>query len=236
MTELQTVEANPLTLLQQAVNSGLDAQQLEKLVALQERWEAREAEKAYNRAMLAMQRELPRVCSDATNTQTHSKYPTETNVRQTIDEMRLKYGFKFFVDEDGPPVDDVICAKLTVSHVDGHKEYMRRYGKVDMYGPKGNPNSTHVQGCQKTVTYLGRRMLLQAFGVVVDGDDRDGNATSEVLTDLELERLDALLNESGADVPLFMQWAGVDRLEAFPRSRYGDAVRMLKTKMAKGEQ
>ena len=227
---------NPLALIQRAVDKGTDPAAMSQLMDLYERHERNEARKAYSAAMVQVQADLPRVCSDARNPQTNSDYPTETRVRQTIQAMCLDHGFTFTVDEATAPVDDVVCVRLTVRHVNGHESTMLRYGKVDMYGPKGNPNSTHVQGCQKTVTYLGRRMLLQAFGVVVDGDDKDGGAPAATISEEQAitigDMVDALPEGSLAG---FKKWltasVGADGVHSIPAARYGEVHAALKRKL-----
>jgi hypothetical protein len=233
------VANNPLAMIERAVELKADPDQLGKLMDLQERWEKRNATAAYNSAMVAVQGDLPRVCSDARNTQTNSEYPTETRVRQTIQKKCLEHGFTFVVDEAAPPQDDVLCVRLTIRHVDGHETTMLRYGKVDMYGPKGNPNSTHVQGCQKTATYLGRRMLLQAFGVVVDGDDLDGNGQPKAINDEQVKHLERLIQDTDSDRDKFLAVFQVNDMFELPDDRYDQALKMLeakKRKQAKAEQ
>lgn len=226
---VSVVNSNPMTLIQTAIEHKADPEQLGKLMDLQERWEANHARKAYNAAMVAVQGELPRVCSDKRNTQTNSDYPTETRVRQTIQKKCLEHGFTFTVDEAAPPQDDMLCVRLTIRHADGHEATMIRYGKVDMYGPKGNPNSTHVQGCQKTTTYLGRRMLLQAFGVVVDGDDDDGNGGTATVTEEQSVVLQDMIDQLDDEASRrFFAWAGVDDVANLPANRYDTAFRGLK--------
>ena len=47
MKEVATIETNPNVMIQAAIQGGADLEQLEKLMVLQERWEANEALKAY---------------------------------------------------------------------------------------------------------------------------------------------------------------------------------------------
>ena len=231
-TAIAPVANSPLALIERAIELKADPDQIGKWMDLQEQWERRKAVAAYNRAMVEVQADLPRVCSDARNTQTNSNYPTETRVRQTIQSKCLEHGFTFTVDEGSPPVDDVLCVRLTVRHVAGHESTMVRYGKVDMYGPKGNPNSTHVQGCQKTTTYLGRRMILQAFGVVVDGDDTDGNGAATTITEEQAITLQDMLDAvPESDRKRFWDLAQVTDLNNFPANRYDAAVRAIKSKL-----
>jgi hypothetical protein len=49
----------PLTLLEQAIAKNMDLAQLEKLMDMQERWEKRQAEKAFSEAMSSFQSFAP---------------------------------------------------------------------------------------------------------------------------------------------------------------------------------
>lgn len=49
--ELQTQDVAPLSLLQIAVNQNADVDKLEKLLAMQERWEQKQAKKAFLEAL-----------------------------------------------------------------------------------------------------------------------------------------------------------------------------------------
>src|SRR5690606_21425472 len=50
-TALATREISPMSLIQAAITQGVDTDKLEKLLALQERWEANKARKLYHEAM-----------------------------------------------------------------------------------------------------------------------------------------------------------------------------------------
>jgi thioredoxin-like negative regulator of GroEL len=58
METLQTI-STPNDLLAQAIDKGLTVEALEKLVALQERWEAGQARKAFFDAFTTFQSEAP---------------------------------------------------------------------------------------------------------------------------------------------------------------------------------
>ncbi len=65
---------HPLLILQDAVSKGnLDPASLEKLMDLQERFDAKRAKDAYVAAMSACQAEMPVVVKNATNTHTGFK-------------------------------------------------------------------------------------------------------------------------------------------------------------------
>src|SRR2546430_8064708 len=57
-----------------ARDPDIDIDKMERLLAMQERIIARDAEARFNAAMTAAQAEMGRISADATNPETHSKY------------------------------------------------------------------------------------------------------------------------------------------------------------------
>ena len=57
-------ENSPAEMIRLAVAGGADLEKLEKLLTLQERWEANEAKKAYNKAMAAFKSNPPKINKD----------------------------------------------------------------------------------------------------------------------------------------------------------------------------
>ena len=80
--EIQKVETrstSPAELIKAAVSGGADLEKLEKLLTLQERWEAGEAKKAYNMAMAAFKADPPKIDKDKTVAFDTSKGKTSYN-------------------------------------------------------------------------------------------------------------------------------------------------------------
>src|SRR5262245_9922303 len=63
---MPVVPQTPLEMLGRALQMGQGPETLERLLALQERWERNEARKAYDEAMAAAAAELPQVIKDRT--------------------------------------------------------------------------------------------------------------------------------------------------------------------------
>ena len=59
MSELTVTQ--PQQLLQIAVEKGAELDKLERLMDLQERWQANEAQKAFNEALAGFQRDCPKI-------------------------------------------------------------------------------------------------------------------------------------------------------------------------------
>ena len=77
-TEGAVVTADGSTILEMigrmAIDPALDIEKLDRLIAMQERLAARDAERYFNQALNDAQSELGPVAADASNLQTKSKY------------------------------------------------------------------------------------------------------------------------------------------------------------------
>ena len=61
METKEITETKPLTLIETAISKGVDMDKLERLFELQERWEKKEAEKAFLLAFANYQKDCPKI-------------------------------------------------------------------------------------------------------------------------------------------------------------------------------
>jgi len=90
---------NPMNLLSQAVSSNMPIESLERLVALQERWEAKQAQKAFFEAMNKFQADKPKIVKQ--NGVSHDQGKTNkfffaslASIQEKIDPVLSKCGQK----------------------------------------------------------------------------------------------------------------------------------------------
>lgn len=165
--------ATPLDLLRVAVEGGADLDKLERLLALQERWQAAEASKAYNTAFAAFKAEAVTIVRDQTikaGPLNGKKYASLSSVIEAITPALSKHGlsasWKLTKDEQGWL--EVAC---TLKHVGGHAETVTMGGPPDQGGAKNA-----IQARASTVSYLERYTLKAICGVSESDDDDDGNS------------------------------------------------------------
>jgi hypothetical protein len=216
-TELVERPMTPLSLIEAAVNSGTDATQLEKLLELQERWEANEARKAFAAAMTRCKAALPTVTKESYNKHTQSHYAALETVSLAADPIITANGFTLsFGTEpsDKPNSTTIICV---CRHELGHAETYRLIDcPHDTAGFKGTANKTPIQGLVSTMSYGKRVLKLSIFNMTVTGEDRDGNAPIETITQDQVNELEALLMETNSDIKRFADIYGADRLADIP--------------------
>ena len=108
----------PAQMLSMAVEQGADLDKLEKLMELQDRWEATQAKKAYVAAMSRFRSDCPTI--EKSRPGHNSKY---AGLSESIDQIKglladcgLSHSWK--TDQ----ADALVKVTCTVTHIDGHSE------------------------------------------------------------------------------------------------------------------
>lgn len=183
VTKLETGTASvpapmtPMEMLDRAVSNGASIETLEKLMALQERWEKNNARRAFDAAMASARAELPIIIKnrevDFTTSKGRTNYVYEdlASIAKAVDPILAKHGlaYRFRTTQDGGTVT-VVCI---LSHRDGYSEENSLSAARD---DSGNKNT--IQGVGSTVTYLQRYTLKAGLGLSATKDD-DAAATKE---------------------------------------------------------
>lgn len=166
-----TQHPTPALLLQMAVQQGADLDKLEKLMALQERWEATEARKAYDAAFSAFKAEALRIVKNrqVTDGPLRGKaYAELFSVVNAVTPALSKHGLSssWKITKDEPTWIEVTC---TLKHVGGHSEAVSMGGPPDAGGAKNA-----IMARASTVSYLQRYTLKAITGLSEQDDDDDG--------------------------------------------------------------
>lgn len=221
---------NPAGLLQIAVQQGADLDKLERLMALQERWEATEARKAYDAAFAAFKAEAVTIIKSRmvdAGPLSGKKYAELYAVVNAVTPALSKHGLSsaWKITKDDKDWIEVTC---TIKHIGGHSESVSMGGPPDAGGAK-NP----IQARASTVSYLERYTLKAITGLSEQDDDNDGGAgqTDDGLPDETLQAgRDAAMQ--GTDV--LTTWWG--QLNAKQRSKYNADFGNLKKVARQADQ
>ncbi len=175
--ELKKVEqaqpATPATLIEQAINKGLDVDKMTKLFDLQERWEARQSKKAFDEAMANLQSELPEIKKTKDGGKTKSgqlvyKYaPIESIISQTKGVI-AKHGFSYAIKTEFP--EGKVKSVCVVKHKAGHSEFSEMVVPVD----NGTNVMSQAQVVASASTFSKRYAFINAFGIMTGDEDNDG--------------------------------------------------------------
>jgi hypothetical protein len=193
--EIEAIAADltPVELLRIAVTQNASIDQLTKLMDLQERWEKREAKKAYDAAMKAFKANPPRITKNhrvnfsTPKGTTDYRHATLDHVCDSIIGALSKVGIthRWKITQNG----EWFTVTCVLTHELGHAEETSLPGCADN---SGNKNS--IQAIGSTVTYLQRYTLLAATGLATSDQDDDGRGGKSV-AGLSDERLEALCTE-----------------------------------------
>ena len=202
------VVATPATLLQMAVEQGADIDKLEKLMALQERYETNEARKAYTVALSAFKASAPvltknkLVSFDTSKGKTEYKHATLDNVADILGKALSEHGLSFtWKTSQGEGGQITVTCILT--HIMGHSESTALSSSPDASGGKNN-----IQAVGSTITYLERYTLRAITGTAEAESDDDGKASEpvELITDEQVLTLESLITDNDLDMNRVKNW------------------------------
>ena len=165
--------ATPAKLLELAISKDIDIEKLEKLLALQERWDANQAKKSFLIAMSDFQSKCPdfqkgKQVDFTTKSGFRIKYNytplgvIAQGIKEALKECGLSYRWE-------TQENDKISITCIVSHIDGHSERNTMSADKDASG-----NKNDIQQIGSTMTYLQRYTLVGALAISSADQDADG--------------------------------------------------------------
>jgi len=214
----------PMEMINRAVASGADLDMIEKLMNLQERWEAGNAKKAFDRAVAAAKKEIPPIIRNAKG-HNDKKYADFAAIARVVDPIIGAHGLSYrFRTVQGERIS-VTCI---LSHEDGHSEETTLSGPADATG-----NKNAIQAIGSTLTYLQRYSLVQMLGLAAAADDDGFNSGSSVkevddsvpkITQAQIDALIDKCDDKGCSRPNFLKWARVAKFEDIPADQYEGCI------------
>ena len=230
-TEL-AVSNSPAQLIQAAVGSGMKPEDLNAYLAAQERWEANQAKKAYNKAMAEFKANPPKIMKDRKVAYKDVRY-SHASLANVVDKLTSelsKYGLSasWRTQQNGQIV--VTCR---ITHVQGHSEETSLSAEKDASGSKNA-----IQAIGSTVTYLQRYTLLSALGLATysQDDDAAGAGTDPEITEEQLVSLKEYMMSYQVNEARFLKFLGVDSLDQITQSQFKKAIEAIKAKKKGGKK
>lgn len=214
-----------------ARDPSVDLDKLKQLMAMRREVEADAAEKTFNIAMRAAQADMGRVRADATNSQTRSRYATYAAMDRALRPIYVKYGFSLSFDEADSPKPEHIRVLCYVSHEAGHTRTYHKDMPADGKGAKGGDVMTKTHAAGSASSYGMRYLLKGIFNVAIGDDDDDGNAagnTGELLSPEQVEEMQGLIVERGANLQAFLKWAKVEKIEDIRATFYESCMSAIR--------
>jgi hypothetical protein len=228
-------KADPNDLLVIAVERGASMGELEALLALQLRWEANEARKAFAAAMTEFRANVPVISKDkqvkfgsrSGGASTDYWHATLSNITKTINPLlaQCNLTFAWSTEQSGGQVT-VHC---DVTHVAGHTIRTSLTAGLDTSGNK-NP----IQQIGSTVTYLQRYTLNAALGLSTEDDDDDGGGGDKYISEVQAATIKRALMEVNGDTKRFLRAYGgnAECVDQIPADLYERAIAALEARAA----
>lgn len=230
----QSEAAAVLSIIERAARDpSVDIVKLQQLMEMREKIAARTAESEFDRALTAAQQAMGRVRTDSNNPQTKSRYASYGALDAAMRPNYTANGFALSFNTESPSPDmvRVICR---VSHQNGHSRSYQIDMPADGKGAKGGDVMTKTHATGSAVSYGMRYLLKMIFNIAVSDKDDDGNAAAKTeaeappppgsITEQQVDNLRDLLEEKGASVAAFLNWAKQKRLCDIPADQYDACV------------
>lgn len=187
-----------------ACDPNVDIDKMERLLQMQERVQARDAEQLFNQALNAAQSEMRPIAANASNPQTKSRYATYDKLDRVLRPIYTENGFSLSFDEGESHKPDHVRVICYVSHVGGHTRTYHRDMPADGKGAKGGDVMTKTHAAGAAGSYGARYLLKGIFNVAVGEDDDDGNHAParpaiQYITDADVTKVQQLCQAIGGN-------------------------------------
>ena len=226
------VSNGPYRLIEMAITKGTDIAQLEKLLELQERYEANMARKAYVEAMTAFKQNPPDIVKDsqvsysARGGITAYNHASLANVTKTINSALSIHGLSAAWKTE--QTDRSITVTCCITHIMGHSECTSLTAFPDESGGKNA-----IQAIGSTVTYLQRYTILSLTGLSTHDQDDDGKGSEpvEYINEKQLSEITDLILASESNEQGFLDYMKVESLDKIPSTQFMKARAILVKKL-----
>jgi len=237
----QSTEITPMQMINNAMEKGVDADTLGKMMDLQERHEANQAKKAYVQAMNEFSANRPKILKDkevnynTTKGNTNYKHASLDGIIQAITPALVKFGLSYnWITKQE---NNLIAVTCKVTHIDGHSESTSMSAGADQSGGKNS-----IQAVGSTTSYLQRYTLCSILGLAASDDDDGHKSESPLIDDKQLSILTDIYESLNFDKETktnFANWLkGTHRVAWFDKLKqrdYDDVLKMLNRKLKEKE-
>ena len=228
----ETADSSPAALMLKAMDGKMDLDKLAQFMALQEKWEANQARKAYTQAMSDFKKNPPEIEKDS-----HVEYRTDKgitkynhaslgNVTAKINTALGACGLSAAWTTEQTEKGVSVTCKIT--HVLGHFETTMLTAACDSSGGKNA-----IQALGSTISYLQRYTLLSLTGLASREMDNDAQGEVAYIDEKQLSTILDFINSKNIDQAKFLKYMECETLETIPATDFNKAVASLKA--AKGK-
>ncbi len=220
----------PMTMIEKAMASGADVEQLEKFWNLQVKYEEREAKKSFIKAMAAFKAECPVIPRTAKGQS--GLFSDLADIAGVVDSRLGQHGLSYRWQQE--QANKELTVTCIVTHKDGHSESTPLTGPLDASG-----NKNAIQSIGSSNTYLLRYTLIASLGLatkeISDDDGRDaGQDPVQYIDDEQWRKLDTLLSQiedPTVDQDYFCKCFRLEGMDLLPADMFKKATETLNKKI-----
>lgn len=225
-----------LAAIMKAANSpNFNVDSMERLLALHERMQDRQAKAAYNEALAVLQPLLPVITERGAirdrGGNVQSRYAMWDDIIEAIRPLLSQHGFalSFRVGQDG----EKITVTGVLAHKGGHSEETTIKLPADMSGSKNA-----VQAVGSSTSYGKRYTACALLNITSKGEDDDGQkaGAGATISAEQKQVLIDLMKETGADTAKFLEYMQIDTLDEMPAAKFQKANNMLIAKKKQAQK
>lgn len=229
----QVAEPSVGQLLQSVIEKGDPEKNiavLERLIALKERSDARQAEREFAIAFHGLQQETLGVQALDEVPDKHGNvrytFASYERIMAQVGPLLLKHGFS--VSYDSEFKEPRMVMRCTLTHVSGHSRVTSQFMRVGtVYG------ANDAQNDGATATMARRYALCSALNIVIERDTDGGDARNEgqPVTLEQAHTLREMVRESRSDEARFLKYANAASYEEIGANRYQELWRSLHARL-----
>jgi hypothetical protein len=195
---------------------------MERLMAMHERMQGRQAQAEFADALASLQADLPSI-GERGDAAGRYKFALWEDINQAIKPILHRHGFALAFRTD---TADGVKVTGVLSHRNGHREETSITLPAD---PSGNKNA--VQAVASSVSYGKRYTAGALLNLTSHGEDDDAfAATSDFITEAQEIALRERLEACGANLPGFLKFLKVDALSKIRAKDFGKASKAIEAK------
>lgn len=221
---------SPSEVLIRAYENGASHESLTHLLDLQERFENREAEKAFNQALSDFKADMPKLVKDRDVKfgDTAYSHVSLANLVYSVSEVLSKYGLSH--TWEASQSETMISVSCILSHRLGYKQKTTLSSFADSSGKKNA-----IQAIGSAVSYLQRYTLMSATGLAAwDQDDGVSAGASKFISFEQVQEIETLLADVGGDLQKLVEHFGVSSVNELPADRFNSIITTIRAKAKKG--
>ena len=227
-TEIVKQENTMISVIEKvAFSPDADVSKLEKMLEMQERYEAKEARKSFFKSLSKFQMDMPPVVKAK---QGHNyQYAPLCDITAIANPVLNANGLAYRFEQ--VQTSDDLTVTCIVSNFEGHEEKTSMSAPLDKSGSKNV-----VQAAGSTFQYLMRYTFIGALGITTADQDSDARVlsqTGDFITDEQLTELEALLAETSSNRDKFLGVFGIKQLSDLPQTHYPRAKSAIISKRNK---